>query len=234
MSLIIGHRGARGLAPENTLESLRQALTHDVHEIEVDVRVTADGVCVLHHDPYLHSSSGAKLRGITIAAQPYARLLEQRPDLPTLKEAIRLVHRRVPLVLEVKSRVPTAPVIAIVQDFLTAGWHADDFLFASFSQRTLRELHAALPDIPVVVNERFSGLRATWRARQVHTRRIAINHHNMWWGSVSAMHRKGWKVTTFSLNNPVKARRWIKHGLHGVITDFPDRFASAAKPKRRV
>jgi glycerophosphoryl diester phosphodiesterase len=231
MSVIIGHRGARGLAPENTLVSLQEAMVHDVHEIEIDIRVTKDGVCVLNHDPYLHEASGRKLRWAKIADMTYAQLLEYRPDLPTLEQAIRLVKRRVPLVLEIKSGVPTTHVIAVIKQFLAQGWAPTDFLLASFAQRSLRELHHALPTIPIVINERLSGLRATWRARQVGAKRIAINHHNIWWGFVSAMSRAGWQLTTFSLNDPKKAARWTQRGLHGVITDFPNRFTHGSKHK---
>jgi len=51
---VIGHRGARAVAPENTLAGLRAALECGVAGIEVDVAMTSDGVCVLHHDPGLH------------------------------------------------------------------------------------------------------------------------------------------------------------------------------------
>lgn len=231
MSRIIGHRGARGLAPENTLTSLEEALHHGVHEIEIDVRVTKDGICVLNHDPFLHAASGSKLRWLRIAKYTYAELLEQRPDLATLEQAITLVDRRVPLVIEVKPRVPTESIISILKKFLANGWQPADFLIASFSQRALRALHKALPGIRLVVNERFSSVKGTWRARQVGATRIAINHHNMWWGMVRRLHRQGWQISTFSLNDPRKAARWKKHGLYGVITDYPDRFSRNEKTK---
>ena len=222
--LVIGHRGARGLAPENTLASFKEALAAGVHEIELDVRVTKDGICVLNHDPYLHDASGGKLRHILVHQHTLAELYKQRPDLTTLEEAIRLIKHRVPIVIEVKPRVPTAEVIAVVRHFLADGWKPADFLFASFRQHILRDLHAAVPSIETVVLARVSGVRARWRARQLDTKRLAFNHHNLWWGFIAAMHKKGYKITTYSLNDPVKAARWKRYGLYGTITDFPDRF----------
>jgi glycerophosphoryl diester phosphodiesterase len=49
-----GHRGARGLAPENTLPAFERALDIGVTTLELDIGVTADGVVVIHHDPYLN------------------------------------------------------------------------------------------------------------------------------------------------------------------------------------
>jgi glycerophosphoryl diester phosphodiesterase len=231
MSLIIGHRGARGLSPENTLASLQKALAFGVHEIEIDIRVTKDGICILNHDPYLHDASGSKLRNVKISEHTFAELQQYRPDLTTLEDAITTIKRRVPLVIEVKPRVSTAELISVLKHFLQHGWRHTDFLVASFSQRALQRIHAALPDIEIVVNERVSSMRATWRARRLGTKRLAINHHNIWSGSIHLMHRRGFKITTFSLNDPKKAARWTKRGLHGVITDFPDRFVQGKKPK---
>lgn len=224
MSLIIGHRGARGLAPENTLASLQIALDYQVHEIEIDVRVTKDGICVLNHDPYLHDASGGKMRAIRIADYTYAQLRQHRPDLLTLEDAITAVGRKVPLVIEIKPQVSSTALITTLGSFLQKGWQPHDFLVASFSQRALQQVHRSLPQLELVVNERVSGMRATWRAKRLGTTRIALNHHNIWWGFVQAMHRRGYRLTTFSLNDPKKSARWTKHGLYGVITDFPDRF----------
>ena len=58
---IVGHRGARGLSPENTIASLEKAIEHGVDMVEVDVRVTKDGVAVLHHDPVVTDPDGAEI-----------------------------------------------------------------------------------------------------------------------------------------------------------------------------
>ena len=52
--LLIGHRGARGLFPENTMDGFRRALALGVDGIEIDVAITADGVPVVSHDPALN------------------------------------------------------------------------------------------------------------------------------------------------------------------------------------
>lgn len=222
MTKIIGHRGARGLAAENTLISIMKALECDVDEIEIDVRVSQDGVPVLHHDKKLTKAKGARL---DIAKHTVKELRVAWPELTTLEEAIRGVDRSTPLMIEVKPKVPVKPILAVVQDFLDKGWEPDDFLFASKNQKTLRALHAGLPIIEPVVIEKWSGVRAGFRARQVHAKRVSMNQHFLWWGFIRSMSRSGYHLTAYTLNNHRKAERWAKYGLYGVVTDYPDRFS---------
>lgn len=212
---IIGHRGARGLAPENTLASLRKALEHHVDMIEFDVRVTSDNVPILHHDPDVSEPSGNRH---PIAANTYVQLKQYKNDLATLKEAVHLAGS-VPLYIEVKPRVPTKPIISVLKQNPPA-----DFALASKSQKTLRKLHSAFPETPTIVTEPWSGLRARWRARQVGTRVIAMNQRFLWWGFIRGFKNSDWQLYAYTLNDPRKAVRWERWGLSGVVTDYPDRF----------
>ncbi len=221
---IVGHRGAKGLAPENTLAAFQKALEFNVDEIETDVRLTKDGRLALVHDRTLKRLTGKKL---AIADHTYAELQAVKPDIATLEEAIRLIDKRIPLRIEVKPGVPVEPVVTMINDFLSHGWQNSNFLLASFSHKTLLELHRALPDIEKAVIERFSGVRATHRARQVNTKRLVMNQHFVWFGFVRAISRSGYELTPYVLNNPAKAKRWARYGLYGVVTDFPDKMQTA-------
>lgn len=218
---IVGHRGARGLAPENTIAALQKGLEHHVDELEFDLRVTSDNVVVLSHDPELHDASGNALE---IANHTYKELRAHKPDLATFEEVLDTVGHQVPLYVEVKSKVPISPIVASIEKSLANGWALEDFMLASFSQRTLRGLHIALPGIEKIVIERWSGVRASWRARQVGTKRLSMNQRWLWWGFIASVHRSGYELYAYTLNNPAKARKWAEHGLAGVVTDFPDRY----------
>jgi glycerophosphoryl diester phosphodiesterase len=117
-----GHRGARGLAPENTLEAFALALAIGVTTLELDLAVTKDGIVVVSHDRRLNpdhtrgpdgrflDAEGPPIRSLTLAevkgydvgrlkpGTPYAASLpEQRPAdgarIPTLAELFDLVRR---------------------------------------------------------------------------------------------------------------------------------------------
>jgi glycerophosphoryl diester phosphodiesterase len=220
---IIGHRGARGLAPENTIASLQKALDHHVDMLEFDLRFTKDDVVILHHDADLTDPNGDKR---AIADCTYEELKTHKKDLATFEAALDVIGHKVPLYIEVKPGVPTKPVIKIINKYLVNGWQTKHFLLGSKSQKTLLELHTALPHIQKIVIEPWSGVRARYRARQVGTQIVSMNQRWLWWGFIRGFKNNGWQLYTYTLNNPAKARRWERWGLAGVVTDYPDRFDS--------
>lgn len=222
MTKIIGHRGARGLERENTIAAIGEALIVHVDEIEIDVRVTSDGVPVLVHDPFVLGGNDKML----ISEHTFKELRTAEPDLTKLEAALRFIDKRVPVMIEVKPHVTIAPIITVLQKLLHETWQPLDFTLGSKSQRTLRALHDALPAIKKVVIEPWSGVRAVFRARRVHTHRIAMNHRSLWSGFIASMHHRGYELYTYTLNDPVKASKWSRHGLAGVITDHPERFTT--------
>lgn len=236
---IIGHRGARGLAPENTIASFEKALEHHVDEIELDVRVTSDGWVVTNHDGFIADPAGGRLK---ISTHTLEELRLHKPDLATLQEAITKINRRVPIIVEVKPNVPTKPVAKIIKAFMKKGWQAKDFCLGSRSMSILKELHSQFPEVEIMVIDFWSGVRATWRARKLGTRRLGMLEYWLWPGFIAGMKRRGYELYSappgtpqkerlfakFGLagqtNTPSRARRWAKWGLAGVITDYPDRF----------
>lgn len=216
MSLkVIGHRGARGLAPENTLAALEAGIQASADALEIDIRVTKDNVPVLCHDPVLD--------GLTVTDHFLSELRKHKPGLATLEQAIRTVNRRVPLYIEVKPDVSITPIVALLRQCLHQSWLPNDFMLASFSYKTLKALHEALPEIPVVVIESWSGVRATHRARKLGTKIICMNQRYLWRGFIRSMQKNGYELYAYPLNDPIKAKRWTTFGLAGAVTDYPDR-----------
>lgn len=218
---IIGHRGARGLAPENTLKSIAKALEHGVDEVEIDARVTADNVVVLHHDKDLTDGSGNRLR---IKNTTYAELLRHKNDLTKLEEAVVLISKKRPTHIEVKPGEPASAIVKIIRKFIKKGWSPTNFVVASYNQNILLEIHQALPEITTVVVERWSSLKAINRAKQLDTKRLSMNQLWLWSYFIKSMSKSGWKLSAYTLNDPAKAKRWSKIGLYGAITDYPDLF----------
>jgi glycerophosphoryl diester phosphodiesterase len=85
-------------------------------------------------------------------------------------------------------------------------------------------LHRALPHNPTIVIEKWSGVRARLRARQLGTMTLCMNQRWLWFGFIKGMSRSGYTLYAYTLNNPQKAKQWAKYGLAGVVTDYPDRF----------
>lgn len=219
--ILIGHRGAKGLAPENTLASISKALTCGVDEIEFDVRVTKDGIPVLSHDTTLHSGE----KQLQIAQHTFKTLLSLFPSLATLGAALHHIDTKARPHIEVKPDEPTQPIVDVIEEFLKSGkYSSKDLLLASKSQKTLRQLHKALPDIEKVVIHAWSGVIATHRARALGTKRISMRASWLWSGFIRSMNRRGYQLSAYTLDDPLRAQVWQKSGLYGVITDYPDRF----------
>ena len=216
---IIGHRGAKGLASENTLSAITVAIEHGVNEIEIDVQLTKDEVVVLHHDRFL-VASGTKP---TIASHTYAELLQHKHDLPTLDEAIQHIAHRVPVIVEIKPGVPPTKVLSIIRRYVRKGWKLDEFAIASFDMSILEWCKFQEPNLPLVINERWSGVRATYWARRLGAYRISMNQRWLWLGFLRMMHRRGYAVSPYTVNSHSQAMYWSPY-VYGIITDYPDRF----------
>ncbi|HSX31030.1 MAG TPA: glycerophosphodiester phosphodiesterase [Candidatus Saccharimonadales bacterium] len=217
---IIGHRGARGLAPENTLRSFEKALEHHVDQLEFDLRVTSDNIIVLHHDPALVDAAGNRL---TIRTTPYDILKQHKSDLLTFHEFARRIGTKVHLYIEIKPDEPVKLIAKALQDQLKDGWKPDGFSIASFDQSVLVAMHRLFPEVEMVVIEKWSSLRARFRARQVGTKRLAMNQRWLWRGFLRAMHRAGYQISPYTVNDPARARKWQPY-IYGVVTDRPDLF----------
>lgn len=214
---VIGHRGARGLAPENTVESIEAALRAGADGVEIDVRVTSDGVVVLSHDPIIADNIDNHW---TIAQHTYDFLHKRRMELATLEEAIAAVPPDHELRIEIKPGEPIEPLIAVLRPLLSER----NYLFVvSFDYGLLRTFHAALPGMPLVLNEKWSSVRARLRARKLETKHIQMNQRWLWRGFLRAMQHGGYLITPYTVNSPAQAHRWEQY-IEGIITDYPDRF----------
>ncbi|GAC1498496.1 MAG: glycerophosphodiester phosphodiesterase family protein [Candidatus Saccharimonadales bacterium] len=218
---IIGHRGARGLAPENTIRSLNKAIEYKVFAVEFDLRVTKDDVVILHHDHALKTASGDSL---SIAKNSFDDLLLHKNDLARFDQVINKINFETKLMIEVKKNIPVTKIVNIIENAISAGRPKDSLFIGSKSQKILLQIYKLLPDISLVVIEPWSGVRATYRARQINTKIIAMNKLWLWRGFIKGMSKRGWQLWTYTLNNPTKANRWVVYGLDGVITDYPDLF----------
>jgi glycerophosphoryl diester phosphodiesterase len=105
---IIGHRGARGLAPENTMASFLKALEHHADELELDLRVTKDNIVVVHHDPGVSDPGGMQL---PIREHSFAELRRHKADLLRFEDFLDSIDHHVHLLIEIKP--PGVPAVLV-------------------------------------------------------------------------------------------------------------------------
>jgi len=218
--IIIGHRGAAGLSPENTIAAIKAGLAAGADAIEVDIRIAADGTPVLSHDEYILNKDGQK---ILIRDCDYPALRSHKPDLATLTQAVQTIKRTKPLLIEIKRGEPVDVLVAFLQAYLQGEYRVSNFAVLSFDQSALRAVHKALPDLPLVVNDSWSGVRARLRADELGTKRINMNARWLWGGFIRGVHHGGYQLAAYTVDEPSRIRSWSPY-LYGIITNHPERF----------
>ena len=222
--MCIGHRGARGHAPENTLLSIEKGIRLGADMIEFDVQRCADELVVIH-DPRLERSTNGEGR-VDQVSFTYLRGLDagQGQQIPTLREVLDLVEARVSVNVEIKSSSGTAAAVAaIVRDAISDGWRADQFLVSSFHLPELYEFRQIAPGIPVAAL--VCGVPLDWAACAVELGAQALNISAEFADPrlIEDAHKHGLKIYAYTVNHPEDISALWAAGIDGVFSDFPDR-----------
>src|SRR5262245_36831232 len=153
--LVVGHRGASGRAPENTLASFEQAIAIGVDAIELDVHLSRDGHLVVIHDQNLarttngrglvHEHRLAELQALDAGSWFDAAFAGER--IPAFEEVLERIGRRVPLQIEIKGRtggVTEATIAALKVHGLLA-----TSMVTSFHLDLLPRVRALVPAVQI-------------------------------------------------------------------------------------
>ena len=220
--LAIGHRGARGHEPENTLRSVRRALALGAHGIEIDVWFV-DGELVVIHDTRLERTTNG--RGY-VSRKTFAQLRAldagEGERIPTLREVFETVERRAVIHIELKGPRTAGPVRALIAEFVERrGWRYEDFIVSSFHRAELRAVSD--PRIPIALLLTRPTKLYALSAR--HVRAVAVNPALRYVTRpfVEDAHGRGLKVFVYTVNEPADLARMREWGVDGVFTDFPER-----------
>lgn len=151
---VLGHRGARAHAPENTLLAFELALEHGADGIEVDVRMTSDGALRIAHDEEIHFEELPQplSLGQLSSSQVENLHLPGGHPVPTLRNVLELQARTGCLVnVELKGRV-TNPAWMCEQTAREIRVHGGNgIVLSSFSPAIVKRLTKLLPDIPTAL-----------------------------------------------------------------------------------
>ncbi|KYH42067.1 MAG: glycerophosphoryl diester phosphodiesterase [Candidatus Bathyarchaeota archaeon B26-2] len=219
MVRVIGHRGAAGLEPENTLRSIKRAIDLGADEVEVDVRVTRDGHLVVIHDETVERTTDGHGYVKDLTFNEIRRLDAGLGEaVPTLEEVLNLTQGI--LVLNVELKVPEAlrPTLRVIEEKNAES----DVVVISFIHDLLGEIHRLNPQIET--GALFSAVPDDIfvRASEVHAKGIYIQYRNVNAELVEEAHREGLKIGVWTVNSVEEMRRMIRMGVDAVTTDRPD------------
>ena len=229
--LVIGHRGARGHAPENTLLALDTGILLGAHWVEFDVQLHPEGALLVFHDLSLDRTTNGKG---PLSQCDFARLrgldAGKGQQIPTLEEALDLIEQRVGANIELKTADGTGEAVAgVLRQYPDAGWPAERFLVSSFHLPELWEFHQAAPEIPVAVL--LGGVPLDWAGCATELQAAAVNISSEFVDPrlVADAKEHGRKVYVYTVNDPAEMRALRALGVDGVFTDYPDRALKFSK-----
>ncbi|MXQ09806.1 hypothetical protein GQ651_18315 [Alphaproteobacteria bacterium GH1-50] len=136
--LSIAHRGASAYAPANTLAAFRKAAELGADMWEVDIRATADGVPVVHHDATLAD-------GAEIASMSREALRKKMPDCPDLSEVVALARELgAGIYADIKDRDAALPTLSLLQEAAIS-----PVILGAFGREVVEDLKRAGSTYPV-------------------------------------------------------------------------------------
>jgi glycerophosphoryl diester phosphodiesterase len=221
--MCIGHRGAMGYAPENTLASFQLALDMGVHAVELDVHLVDGQLVVIHDDQLERTTSGSG------SMQDHSFEELRRLDagsgehIPTLGEVVQLLDQRVGLNIELKGPGTAGPVVEQVRNMRAAGWRDDQILLSSFNHQLLRqarELDSTVKIGALISNASEAGFKM---ARSLQAISINAGLSFVDQDLVDEAHANNLRVYIFTVNESADIQRMRELGVDGVFCDYPDR-----------
>jgi glycerophosphoryl diester phosphodiesterase len=221
--LCIGHRGAGGHEPENTILSVEKAIRLGASWVEVDVQFV-DGRLVVFHDERLErTTDGSGL--ISEKTWDYLRSLNagKGQRIPTLKEIFATLRGRAGLNIELKGPHTSEPVTRSIQEQVLQGWRYEDILVSSFDHRRLLNVKRMDPQVQTgalitAISADTAAFAQTLGCYSVHPS-IEIVHEAF----VDDAHHRGLKVFVYTVNETEDMARMRLMGVDGVFTDYPER-----------
>ncbi len=144
--LVIGHRGAKGEAPENTIAAIKQGLASGADAVEFDLRATRDGRVVLSHDAWLSRTHDIRKR---ITHQNFATLRKstetKNAPLATLEEVLDVISDCSQLCIEIKRLSAVKPTLKILAERFPTKKTQGKIFIESFSLAILRRVRRLWP-----------------------------------------------------------------------------------------
>ncbi len=224
--LVLAHRGARTVAPENTIEAFSVALAQGADGVELDVHRTADGALVVHHD--------AAAPGLGVLADlAFDTIRSTRPEIPTLGEVLDVCRGSL-VNIELKNLPGDADydesheVARLVVELLETRGGDDEVLVSSFNLGSIDRIRELAPTVA-------TGLLSMFGVDPFDALDVCVAHgHGAFHpfvgilpsGAATAVaaraHELGLRVNVWTVNDGLEIARLAAAGIDAIVTDVPD------------
>jgi glycerophosphoryl diester phosphodiesterase len=206
--LLLGHRGARLYAPENTFPAFDLALKHGADGFEFDVRCTRGKQSIVCHD---HKFNRMVVRRSTLEQIHAKCSIQDKP--PCLEDVLQFYQRKAFLNIEVKVRGMEQVVLQAVKRFPPQR----GYFISSFLPSVVRTLHALDSSLILgAISKSYWHLRR-WKSLPI--RYVVVHYRLLTPKLINALHDAGKTVITWTVNDARTMRLAAQMGVDGIISD---------------
>lgn len=221
----IGHRGAAGHAPENTIAAIHEGISLGVDFVEMDVQRSQDGRLVVMHDLLVDRTTNGKGLVSELAWEELRSLDAGGGEgVPSLKAALAAANGRVGVMLEAKAEGVGVGLHHAVQESRFAG----PVVYASFLHPEMLAIRRVDPLARTMVLLEGVPVSGAAFAEEAKVTLVGLAIDFATAGFVAALHDAGLEVWVYTVNDPRLIERAVELGVEGIISDFPERV-----PKKR-
>ena len=229
---IVGHRGARGEAPENTLTGFDYLRSLNIHRVELDLRLSADGELIVLHDATTNRTCNEKGQADKLSADSLAKLdatkkafptWHERSGVPRLEEVLSVWPEIKHIQLEIKTTdMASLHRIAVaLRDTIGQFNLQENAVVTSSDTRALSILQQTAPSIQRgLVAGRFLK-NPLQECKHLRCKYLVINHHRCNPNLIQQAHMANLFVSVWTVNRVVEAKKFELWGADSLITDFP-------------
>ncbi|KTD46466.1 glycerophosphodiester phosphodiesterase [Legionella quateirensis] len=231
---VIGHRGASGYAPENTLASFDKALSLGCRFIEFDVMCSADGEPYIIHDDNLKRTTNGRGE-VGQVESAYLQSLDagswfsrqfKGEKIPHFRDALKwLSFSDVKANIEIKPYPGTAEQTAVaVLSHINRHWPQgkDLPLVSSFDWEALLLCRTIAPEMPLGLLLHEWDDQWLLKAKQLDCFSVHFNRKILTADRVKAVKDEGYTVCAYTVNRKRQANKLFNWGVDAVFSDYPD------------
>lgn len=216
---IVGHRGACGHAPENTLRSFRKAIELGCQRAELDVHLSKDGVPVVIHDSKLERTTNGRgdVKELTLSELKQLDAGDGE-QIPTLLEVMELSRGKIGLQIELKDPDSPPPVAELVQKYR----NATKVVITSFDLALISEFGRLMPLVPRGLLNRKANLDMVAVAQEHGHSWICPRFDVVIQELVRKAHASALRVYVYHVNERNLAHKLISWRVDAIGTDDPE------------
>ncbi len=221
----IGHRGAKGHEPENTIIGFQKAIDLHVDRIELDVHLSSDNELMVIHDETIDRTTDGQGLVTSFSLPELKRFkIDKTHSIPTLTEVLNLIDQKCDINIELKSFESADYVVALIEKYVNEkNWKYDRFIVSSFDWNALQQVAFLNADIPIgVLTETDLDLALAF-AKFIRAKSIHPYFHLLTKKNTAQLQQKGFQVFPWTINEIEDIKRIKTYQVDGIISDFPDR-----------